>query len=100
MNYEILVALHVADQEAYAEYRREIAPLLQSAGAAFTYDLDVSRARENASPHDINRLFVLRFPSKTAHDRFFADPSYRGVRARHFENAVKGFTVIAEYERD
>ena len=96
MSFEMTVALLVQDQEMYAQYRREIRPLLENAGAAFRYDFAVSGVLKSEAAHDINRVFILRFPDRTAKEGFFADPVYREIRARLFEKAVKTSTVVAE----
>ena len=97
MPYEILMGLFVAGQETYAQYRAEIAPLLETAGAGFRYDFDVSRTLKSEAGLEVNRVFVLRFPDREAKERFFADPRYLAIRARLFEPSVERSVVIAEY---
>jgi uncharacterized protein (DUF1330 family) len=99
MAFELTVGLHVVDQEKYARYRTEIAPLLEAAGAKFRYDFDVARTLKSEVADEINRLFVLQFPDRPAKERFFADPRYVEIRARLFEKSVGGRVTIAEYER-
>jgi len=95
--YEMTVGLLVADHEQYAQYRAEIAPLLQAAGGRFRYDFEVARTLKREAEHDMNRVFVLQFPDRDAKERFFSDARYREIRARLYERAVKGTTIIAEH---
>jgi uncharacterized protein (DUF1330 family) len=97
MSYEMTVGLFVADQEKYAQYRAEIAPLLEAAGGRFRHDFEVARTLKSEASHDINRLFVIQFPDRSSKERFFALSEYVEIRARLFEKAVEGMTVIAEY---
>jgi|SRR5262249_35424425 len=97
MPFEMTVGLLVSDREKYSEYRAASAPLLEAAGGNFRYDFDVARTLQTEGSHEINRLFVLQFPSRDRRDRFFKDPEYLEIRSRLFEKSVKGTTVIAEY---
>ena len=99
MSYEMTVALLVADQEKYAQYRTEIAPLLEAANGRFRYDFDVARTLKSETGPEINRLFVIQFPDRQRKEQFFADPQYIEIRARLFEKAVANTAIIAEYER-
>ena len=96
MAFEMTVGLLVNDQGAYARYRSEIAPLLERAGGAFRYDFEIARTLKSEAAHDINRVFVLQFPSRQSKERFFVDPAYLEIRARLFEKAVRGNTILAE----
>jgi len=60
------VGLLVVDQKKYAQYRAEIAPLLEAAGARFRYDFDVARTMKTEVAHDINRVFLIQFPNRAA----------------------------------
>src|SRR5512133_1599112 len=84
MAYEMTVALRVSDPATYTQYRAEIAPLLQAAGAQFRYDFEVARTLKSEVEHEINRVFVLQFPDREAQERFFADPVYLEIRGRLF----------------
>lgn len=97
MSYEMTVGLLVADQELYAQYRKEMRPLLERAGGAFRYDFEVARVLQSEDGAEINRAFVLQFPDRPSKERFFADPRYLEVRRRFFEPAVKRTSIIAEY---
>jgi uncharacterized protein (DUF1330 family) len=97
MSFEMTVGLLVADQEKYAQYRAEIAPLLEAAGGRFRYDFEVARTLKSEAGHNINRLFVIQFPDRASKERFFTDSQYIEIRARLFEKAVEGTAIIAEY---
>ena len=97
MPFDMTVGLLVADQEKYTLYRAEIAPLLEANGGAFHYDFEVAKTLKSAAGHDINRLFVLRFPDREAKERFFTQPEYLAIRARLFETSVRGMTIIGEH---
>jgi uncharacterized protein (DUF1330 family) len=94
--FERIVGLLVVDDQKYAQYRAEIAPLLEAAGGRFRYDFEVSRTLKGEAEHAINRLFIMQFPDRTSKERFFTDPRYLEIRARLFEKAVAGATIIAE----
>jgi uncharacterized protein (DUF1330 family) len=97
MSFEMTVGLFVVDHEKYAQYRAEIAPLLEAAGSRFRYDFEVARTLKSEAANDINRLFVIQFPDRAGKERFFTDSRYVEIRARLFEKAVKGAAIIAEY---
>jgi uncharacterized protein (DUF1330 family) len=92
------VGLFVADPLRYAEYRAEIAPLLAAAGGGFRYDFEVARTLKSEAGHELNRVFVIRFPSRASMELFFADAEYVEIRARLFVPAVLRMEMIAEYE--
>ena len=95
MPYEMTVGLLVADQEMYARYRAEMTPLLEAAGGRFRYDFEISRTLKSEAAHDMNRLFLIQFPDLAAKERFFQDPRYLEIRARLFDPAVAGATILA-----
>lgn len=100
MRYEMLVGVSVTDRRVYEEYRSEIRPLLEAAGAAFRFDCEVSRVLKGEDAvSEVNRLFVLGFPSRAAKEAFFGDPAYREIRARLFEKSVQKMVVLAEYSQ-
>ena len=98
MPFDVTNVLFVADRDQYAQYRAEIAPLLEAIGGAFRYDFEIAKTLKNEAGHDINRVFVLGFPSRAAKERFFTDSRYLEIRARLFETAVRRMTTIAEHE--
>ncbi len=97
MPFDMIAALSIADQDKYAQYRDEIAPLLKAAGATFRYDFEIAQTLKSEAGHDINRVFILRFPDRMAKESFFANPQYLEIRARLFEPSVRRMTVIAEH---
>ena len=97
MSFEMTVGLFVVDREKYAQYRAEIAPLLDAAGARFRYDFEVARTLKSEADHDINRVFVIQFPDRAGKERFFTDPQYVEIHARVFDRAVQGTAIIAQY---
>ena len=97
MAFEMTIGLFVVDREKYANYRAAIAPLLEASGGRFRYDFEVARTLKTEADHEINRLFVIRFPDRASQERFFSDPRYVEIRARLFEKAVQRTAIIAEY---
>ena len=96
MSFEMTVGLFVADHEKYAQYRAEIAPLLEAAGGRFRFDFEVRRSLKSEVGHEINRLFVIQFPDRACKERFFTNSEYLEIRARLFDKAVEETAVIAE----
>jgi uncharacterized protein (DUF1330 family) len=93
----MMIGLFVADHERYAQYRAEIASLLEAAGGRFRYDFEVARTLKSEAGHKINRLFVIQFPDRARKEQFFTDSKYIEIRARLFAPAVDGMTIMAEY---
>jgi uncharacterized protein (DUF1330 family) len=98
MAYEMTVGLLVVDQQKYTAYRAAIAPLLEEYRAGFPYDFDIARTLKTSASHEINRVFVIRFPDRAAKERFFADPRYVAIRAERFVPSVAGTTMLGERE--
>ncbi|MFL5304719.1 MAG: DUF1330 domain-containing protein [Polyangia bacterium] len=96
--FEILVALQVKDDDLYATYRAHMTPLLGAAGGSFGLDVRVSEVLKSPEMRAFNRLFTIRFPSRGAHDAFFADPAYLAVRAQFFEPSVVHTLQLGRYE--
>ncbi len=96
--YVNLVALVVTDYAAYDRYRAAMAPILESYGGSFGYDLRVSEVLKSPTRRDLNRVFTLQFPDRAAKDRFFSDPSYKSVKAEHFTAAVAHAEIVSEFE--
>jgi uncharacterized protein (DUF1330 family) len=90
----ILMGLQVTDESSYARYRAGMTPILESHGGRFGHDFEVARVLKG-DPR-INRVFTISFPDRWSRERFFADESYRAVRARFFEPAVASVFVLAE----
>ena len=98
MAFAMLVGLNVVDQEEYAQYRAGMTPLLEAAGGTFAHDFDVARTLKTAAAHDMNRVFLIRFPDRATRDQFFSSQDYLAVRDRHFGKSVQGATRLAEFE--
>jgi uncharacterized protein (DUF1330 family) len=98
MSFEMMVGLLVIDHDRYAQYREAITPLLATAGGKFRYDFEVARVLKTEADCDMNRVFVISFPDRSSKERFFSDSDYRKVRARLYETAVAGTTILAEYD--
>jgi uncharacterized protein (DUF1330 family) len=99
MSFEMLVGLQVVDPALYRAYRDAMGPLLAKAGGGFRYDFEIGSTLRSEAAHPITRLFAIHFPDRAARDGFFSDPAYLQVRERYFAGAVRGRTVLAEYER-
>ena len=97
--YELLIGLHVIDNEGYQKYREGMMPILARMGGGFRYDFTIDETLRSEADHPINRLFAIYFPDVTTRAAFFSDPEYQEVRNKYFEPAVQGSTVIATYER-
>ncbi len=98
MSYERIFGLEVADQATYTQYRKEMVPLMEAASGTFRYDFDVARVLRGEKDAQINRAFVIRFPTRAASETFFADPRYLEIRRRLFEPSVASIVLIAEYD--
>jgi uncharacterized protein (DUF1330 family) len=98
MAYERLVALNVTDESRYAQYRAGMTPLLHAMGGRFRFDCRPGEILGGELSHPVTRVFVISFPDRATHDRFFADEAYRAVREAHFAGSVQGHTLIAAYE--
>lgn len=96
--HEMLVGLHVTDDETYAQYRKAMTPLLTAAGGHFRYDFTIAKMLKGAADPPINRLFVLSFPDHATKEAFFANPEYQRVKARFFESSVESVHLIATYD--
>lgn len=99
MSFERIAGLFVTDDAAYDTYRAEMKPIMARYGGAFRFDFRVSETLTSSAPHEINRVFLMRFPDEASCDAFFADPEYLAVRARLFDASVRAVSVIARYTR-
>lgn len=99
MAFEMLVGMHVTDDDAYQDYRNGITPILDRHGGGFGYDFRVSEVLRSESDAPINRVFTIRFPSEAVMEDFFANEQYLAVKERHFVGAVSDTTIIATYDR-
>lgn len=96
--HELLVAMHVVDDDGYQAYRDAMKPILAAHGGGFGFDFDTTAERTGALSHPVTRVFGIHFPSPDARDQFFGDPAYAAVKAAHYERSVDAFTVLAEYD--
>lgn len=94
---EVLVGLDVRDDEAYADYRKAMKPILESFGGGFGYDFRVAEVLKSESQVDINRVFTIRFPDSSAMDAFFSDKAYVEAKREYFEPGVRGTQIISQY---
>ena len=99
MAHELVVGLHVVEDDVYAQYRAAIAPLLGTHGGGFRYDFVVAETLKSASAHPINRVFAIYFESRARKEAFFAHPEYVAIKQRFFLRSVSGTTIFGEYER-
>jgi len=95
--HEILIGMRVVDEDGYAQYRAGMTPILESMGGFFRYDMRVSELLKGEAPDEFNRLFLMSFPDQATSERFFADPEYLKVRETHFDNAVRSYSLIAQF---
>ena len=97
--YVTVWGIEVTDQDEYVRYREAMMPILVRYGGSFGYDFVIGEVKRTEAPHPINRVFTIRFPDEAGSTAFFADAIYRQVRARHFEQAVKGVTSLGAFTR-
>ncbi len=99
MPYEMMVGLTVRDPEQYAAYRAAMTPLLERRGGGFRHDFEIARVLRSDAAHPINRVFAIYFADEAAMRALFADPDYLAIKARLFDGAVGGTTILGQYER-
>ncbi len=94
---DVLVGVRVEDEAGYAEYRREMLPLLTQHGGSFELDARVSEVLSPGEGKSVNRVFTIRFPSVSKLDAFSANPQYLSIRRRWFERSVSMTHRFARY---
>lgn len=99
MSYEMLVGLHVIDDEQYQAYRTAMKPILDLYGGGFGYDFKIAETLRSETPEIINRVFTIYFPDSHKMDQFFSDPEYLKAKEQFFEVSVASTTIIAGYEK-
>ncbi|MCG8349818.1 MAG: DUF1330 domain-containing protein [Chloroflexales bacterium] len=99
MAVEMLVGLHIIDDEAYQSYRDEMTPILQGYGGGFGYDFKVSAVLKSQTVAPINRVFTIYFSDAESMNSFFSNDQYLKIRRQYFEQSVTDTTIIATYER-
>ncbi len=95
--YEILVGLHVTDDNQYDLYRAAMTPLLEKLDGFFRYDFRVSEMLKGEADESYNRVFVISFPDQAIKDQFFGDEQYLAIRNEFFEPSVSASGIIAAY---
>ena len=98
MALEMLVGLHVVNEEGYRSYREEMTPILSIYNGGFGYDFKVSEVLKSKTKAPINRVFTISFPDQNSKTSFFSNKEYLKIRERHFEKSVTDTTIIATYE--
>jgi len=98
MTYTRIMAMQILDNERYAEYRARMTLLMEEYGGRFDYDFTIQETLKKCCDVEINRVFVIVFPSKQLSSEFFSDPRYKAVRQEYFERSVGSVTQIAEFE--
>jgi len=93
-----LVGLQITDPDLYAEYRRQMTPLLEQHGGSFGVDVWVREVLRSSAEEPFNRLFTIQFPSEEKLEAFFAHPEYRAIRARYFDPSVAYFVEMGRFE--
>ena len=96
--FEILVGLHITDDENYDKYRAGMTPLLKEHGGYFRYDFKVSEMLQGDAQDPFNRVFVLSFPDKATKDRFFDNQAYKQVRETFFDISVMSGGILASFD--
>ncbi len=104
MVYEMLVGLHVTDDQLYQDYREKMTPILIECGGGFGYDFRICEVLKSQTDNEINRVFTMHFPDKEARQQFFSAEPYRAIKTEFFESSevimVASTTLIAEYNRE
>jgi uncharacterized protein (DUF1330 family) len=95
--YEIIVGMTIDDEASYQRYRNGMTPILESMGGFFRYDMRVGELIQGDADDPFNRIFILSFPDEATSARFFDEPSYKAVRTKHYDGAVRSHLVIASY---
>lgn len=97
--FERLMAMQIADEEGYQQYRDAMRPVLKEFGGGFRFDCRVSAVLSGELDHPVNRIFIIYFPDEQAGRDFFADPRYLEIRSADFDRSVSGATELAAYTR-
>jgi len=98
--FEMMVGLHVSDDQSYTEYRKGMIPILENHGGGFRYDFKVSEVLKTAEEKgkSINRVFAIYFQDKDKMSAFFAHEDYLQVKKDYFEGAVEETVILSQYE--
>ncbi len=98
MSYRRIMAMQITDAGRYSEYRARMTPLMEEYGGRFDYDFTIKEVLKKCCDVEINRVFMMVFPSKEHARDFFGDPRYKAVRQEYFDSSVGSVTQIAEFE--
>ena len=93
-----LVGMNITDPELYAEYRRQMTPLLETHGGSFGVDVWVREVLRSPAEEPINRLFTIQFATEERLEAFFSHPEYRAIRSRYFDPSVAYFAELGRFE--
>lgn len=98
MAFSRIMAMQILNDERYATYRENMTPIMSEYGGRFEYDFTIKETLKKCCDVEINRVFMMVFPSKQQSLEFFSDPRYKEVRKTYFEDSVGSVTQIAEFE--
>jgi len=73
-----ILEVDVHDVAEYLLHHRQVAPLLEAAGAR--YLARGGSARRYEGPNEPGSLLLIEFPSMAAMDAFYTGPAYRELR--------------------
>ena len=99
MALEIVMGIHVTDDNEYQKYREGMEPILNSVGGSFGYDFRISEVLRSKTDDEINRVFTMEFPSEKVMNDFLSSPEYLKVKSMYLDRSVKTRTTIAMYEK-
>ncbi len=98
MAFKRVIAMQILDVERYSAYRDQMTPILAEYDGCFEYDFTISEVLKKCCDVEINRLFMITFPTRQHSVDFFTDPRYLEIRRNLFETSVGSVTQIAEFE--
>ena len=96
--YEYIVGLDIVNDELYDKYRKFMMPILNKYGGGFKYDFKIQQTLKSSCEENINRVFLIYFPSKIKADEFFSNKEYLLIKDKYFTPSVKSTTIISSYE--
>ena len=99
MTHEILVGLHVSDNDKYQEYRDAMMPILRKYGGGFRTDFIVSETLKPSDKKNVNRVFTIYFRDKQSVQEFFNDPEYVVVKKKFYEKSATETHMLASYNQ-
>ena len=100
MSVYLVVTFDITDREAYAEYRRQVVPLLQQHGAEI---IVADYEPKSVEGEQRGAVIVIRFESEEAALGWYNDPAYAPVMeirlaatANTTGHLVRGFVMPSE----